>query len=56
MTALNIINIISVNNIAVLGLLNKLNNGPVIININPNVDEIKKRGNLIKFSQKVGII
>jgi len=46
---------IIVNSNALLGLFNKLNNGPVIMNTNPKVDEIKKRGNRIKFSQKVGI-
>lgn len=46
---------IIVNSNALLGLFNKFNNGAVIMNNSPKVDEIKKRGNRIKFSQKVGI-
>ena len=40
---------------AVFGLLSKLKNGPIIVKINPNVDEMKNLGNRNVFSQKSGI-
>lgn len=53
-------NIIINNNIiikitAVFGLLSKLKNGPIIVRINPKVDEIKNLGNLSTLSQKSDI-
>lgn len=41
---------------AVFGLLSKLKNGPIIVKINPNVDEMKNLGNLSILSQKSDII
>lgn len=40
----------------VFGLRSKLKNGPIIINIRPNVDERKNLGNLNILSQKSGIV
>jgi hypothetical protein len=39
----------------VLGVLSKLKNGPMIIKIRPNRDEMKNLGNRKVFSQKSGI-
>lgn len=53
---------VSRNNIAitkttvVLGLLSRLKNGPIIVKINPRVDEMKNLGNLNILSQKSDIL
>ena len=36
----------------VCGLLSKLKNGPIIVNIKPKVEEIKNLGNRKRLSQK----
>lgn len=48
-------NIIVINNIVVCGRFNKFKKGPMIVKINPSIDEMKNLGNLIIFSQKFGI-
>ena len=40
---------------AVCGLLSKLKNGPTIVKINPNIDEMKNLGNRRILSQKSDI-
>jgi hypothetical protein len=40
----------------VFGLLSKLKNGPIIVKINPKVDEMKNLGNLSILSQKSDIL
>jgi hypothetical protein len=40
----------------VFGFLSKLKNGPIIIKIRPNIEEIKNRGKRNAFSQKSGIL
>lgn len=40
----------------VLGLLSRLKNGPIIVKINPKVDEMKNLGNLSILSQKSDIL
>ena len=53
---------VSRNNIAitkttvVLGLLSRLKNGPIIVKINPRVDEMKNLGNVNVLSQKSDIL
>lgn len=39
----------------VFGFLSKLKNGPIIIKIRPNIEEIKNLGKRNAFSQKSGI-
>ena len=52
-----IVEIISTIRIIVfLGLLSKLKNGPIIVRINPNVDETKNLGNRNILSQKSDIL
>lgn len=41
---------------AVFGLLSRLKNGPIIVKINPKVDEMKNLGNLSILSQKSDIL
>ena len=41
---------------AVFGLLSKLKNGPIIVKINPSVEEMKNLGNLSILSQKSDIL
>jgi hypothetical protein len=48
--------IISIKIAVVFGLLSKLKNGPIIVKINPNVDEIKNLGNRNTLSQKSDIL
>jgi hypothetical protein len=50
----NTINIIKI--IVFLGLLSRLKNGPMMVKINPNVEDMKNRGNRSRFSQKSDII
>ena len=40
----------------VFGLLSRLKNGPIIVKINPKVDEMKNLGNLSILSQKSDIL
>jgi len=40
----------------VFGLLSRLKNGPIIVKINPKVDEMKNLGNLNILSQKSDIL
>lgn len=40
----------------VFGLLSRLKNGPIIVRINPKVDEMKNLGNLNTLSQKSDIL
>ncbi len=40
----------------VFGLLSRLKNGPIIVRINPKVDEMKNLGNLNILSQKSDIL
>jgi hypothetical protein len=48
--------IISIKIAVVFGLLSKLKNGPIIVKINPNVEEIKNLGNRNTLSQKSDIL
>jgi hypothetical protein len=48
--------IINIKIAVVFGLLSKLKNGPMIVKINPNVDEIKNLGNRNTLSQKSDIL
>ena len=50
----NTINIIKM--IVFFGLLSRLKNGPIMVRINPNVEDMKNRGNRNRFSQKSDII
>jgi hypothetical protein len=50
----NTINIIKI--IVFLGLLSRLKNGPMMVKTNPNVEDMKNRGNRSRFSQKSDII
>jgi hypothetical protein len=51
------INTISTHNKkAVCGCLSRLKNGPIIVKINPKVDEMKNLGNLNILSQKSDIL
>lgn len=49
-----ITNIIKI--IVFFGLLSRLKNGPIMVKINPNVEDMKNRGNRSRFSQKSDII
>lgn len=46
----------SIKTIVVFGLLSKLKNGPIIVKINPSVEEIKNLGNRNTLSQKSDIL
>ena len=46
----------SIKTIVVFGLLIKLKNGPIIVKINPSVEEIKNLGNRNTLSQKSDIL
>lgn len=49
--------IINITKITVFfGLLSRLKNGPMIVKINPNVEDMKNRGNRNRLSQKSDII
>lgn len=48
--------IINIKIAVVFGLLSKLKNGPIIVKINPNVEEIKNLGNRNTLSQKSDIL
>ena len=49
--------IINITKITVFfGLLSRLKNGPIMVKINPNVEDMKNRGNRSRFSQKSDII
>jgi len=50
----NMINTIKI--IVFFGLLSRLKNGPIMVRINPNVEDMKNRGNRNRFSQKSDII
>lgn len=53
---INIDNIINKRIAVVCGLLSRLKKGPIIVNINPKVAEMKNLGNLSILSQKSDII
>jgi hypothetical protein len=42
--------------IVFFGLLSRLKNGPIMVKINPSVEDMKNRGNRNRFSQKSDII
>lgn len=46
---------ITINNVVVSGRFSKFKKGPMIVKINPSMDEMKNLGNLTIFSQKLGI-
>ena len=48
--------IINIKIAVVFGLLSKLKNGPIIVKINPTVEEIKNLGNRNTLSQKSDIL
>ena len=50
-----IITIINIKNTVVCGRCSKLKNGPIIVNINPSVEEIKNLGKRSMLSQKSDI-
>jgi hypothetical protein len=41
--------------IVFFGLLSRLKNGPIMVKINPKVEDMKNRGNRSRFSQKSDI-
>lgn len=49
-------NIVITKTTVVLGLRSRLKNGPIIVKINPRVDEMKNLGNLNILSQKSDIL
>ncbi len=46
----------SIRIIVFFGLLSRLKNGPIMVKINPSVEEMKNRGNRKRLSQKSDII